>query len=379
MAYPRLAILCDFPEENWPSMDLVAEMLIKELQAPPDREIRAHRVCPPFRQRVNRLPLLSGRPGVSNADRLINRLWDYPRYLRPRIGEFDLFHVCDHSYAQLLHTLPVNRTGVFCHDLDAFSCILEPQREARPRWFKMVARHILRGFLKAAVVFHTTSAIRRQIEKHGLFDPARLVQAPLGPAPEFTPEPPDPDPADPLVKTQVRHDPFLLHVGSCIPRKRIDILLEVFAAVRGRYPRLRLVQVGGQFTAEQRVQIETLKIGEDVIQLRGLERSTIAMLCRRAALVCHPSEAEGFGIPIVEALACGSIVVASDIPALREVGGEAVHYCPVGEVDNWTETVCQFLADPAMSPSRECRLARARHFSWKRHAQIILEAYQRLR
>jgi glycosyltransferase involved in cell wall biosynthesis len=379
MEYPRLAVLCDFPEENWPSMNLVAEMLLKELQAQPAREVHVERICPPFRRRVNCLPVLRRRPVVLNADRLLNRFWDYPRYLRPRAREFDLFHLCDHSYAQLVHTLPADRTGVFCHDLDTFNCILEPQREPRPRWFRAMTRHILRGFLKASVIFHTTSAVRRQIEKHGLFDPGRLVQAPLGPAPEFALEPPDPDPADQRLKAEVSRSPFLLHVGSCVPRKRIDILLEVFAAVRARYPRLRLVQVGGQFTAEQRAQLETLKIGEAVLQHRGLERSTIAMLYRHAALVVQPSEAEGFGIPIIEALACGAMVVASDIPALREVGGDAVECCPVGKIDYWTETIDQFLADPTTAPSREIRLARAQHFSWKKHAQTILEAYQRLR
>src|SRR5262249_48681405 len=154
----------------------------------------------------------------------------------------DLFHVVDHSYAQLLHGLPAERSGVFCHDLDTFRCLLQPEQEPRPRWFRLATRHILRGLQKAAVVFHTTTAVRREIERRGLLAPARLVQAPPGVAPEFTPEPTHPDSAADFLAV-LGDAPFLLHVGRCVPRKRLDVLLDVFAAVRAHYPELRLVQV----------------------------------------------------------------------------------------------------------------------------------------
>src|SRR5206468_3095008 len=114
----------------------------------------ATEVRPPFRNRLRRL---AGASGVArNADRLLNRMWDYPRYARGRVCDFDLFHVCDHSYSQLVHRLPAARTGVYCHDLDTFRCLLEPAAEPRPRWFRAMARHILRGMQKAAVVFYST-------------------------------------------------------------------------------------------------------------------------------------------------------------------------------------------------------------------------------
>ena len=63
-----------------------------------------------------------------------------------------------------------------------------------------------------------------------------------------------------------------------------------------------------------------------------LDRATLAAVYRRSALVLLPSEREGFGLPVLEALACGTPVVASDIDALREVGGDAVRYCPAEDV-----------------------------------------------
>jgi glycosyltransferase involved in cell wall biosynthesis len=153
----------------------------------------------------------------------------------------------------------------------------------------------------------------------------------------------------------------------------------VVAAVRAQHPAIRLVQVGGSFTAPQREQIERLHLGEAITQLRGLERRTIAALYRQAQLVLQPSEAEGFGLPVLEALSCGSTVVASDLAMLREVGGPAVLYCPVGAVEAWTETVCRVLADPSTAPDRAARLAQAAKFSWAAQAQTILQGYRNLR
>jgi len=370
----RLAVLCDLPEENWPSMDLVAEMLLAQLHANHAREVQATCVCPRMKRRVSLLPVLGNRPALVNADRLLNRLWDYPQHLRGRVWDFDRFHVADHSYAQLVHHLPAERTGVFCHDLDTFRCLLEPQQEPRPRWFRRMMRHVLGGLQKAAVVFHSTTEVRRRIEHWGLVDPARLVQAPYGTSPEYVPEADGDERPTGLVPRR----PFVLHVGSCIARKRIDVLLGLFAVARAQRPELVLVQVGGEWTAHQQAQIDRLGIGDAVRQQRGLDRRSLAMLYRRAALVVQPSEAEGFGLPVIEALACGSTVVASDIPVLREVGGPAVVHCPVGDIGCWAETVCRLLDDPAAAPDRGARLAQAGRFSWASHARTILEAYQRL-
>jgi glycosyltransferase involved in cell wall biosynthesis len=366
----RLALLFDYTEEGWPSMDLVAEMLLRGLAEDPALGLCPERVCPPFRRRATRLPLLGRRGAAFNLDRVLNRHWDYPHHIKRRRPEFDLFHVCDHSYAQLIHKLPPERSGVYCHDLDAFRCLLEPQREPRPRWFRALAQRCLAGLQKAAVVFHSTLAVRRLIEAHGLIDPGRLVHAPYGIAEEFHAN----GVALPLVD-----GPFLLHVGSCIPRKRIDVLLDVFAALRPRVPGLRLVKVGADWSSAHQEQIERLGLGNALVARSGVTREEIAALYRSASAVLLTSEAEGFGLPIIEALACGAAVVASDLPALREAGGCAAVYCPVGDVAAWVDAVGRVLADPASAPPQATRLIWARQFSWAAHARTVAGAYRRLR
>jgi glycosyltransferase involved in cell wall biosynthesis len=373
----RLAVVRDYPEEGWPSMDLAGEMLLQELGGGIAGPLQAREICPPFRRRAGRLPLLGPHPMAFNADRLVNRFWDYPRHLWRRRGDYDLFHVVDHSYAHLVHDLPARRTGVYCHDLDTFRCLLEPHRDPRPRWFRALVRRALAGLQRAAVVFHSTQIVRREIERHRLVDPAHLVCAPYGVSPEFTPDAADPEPL-PAPVAALAGAPFLLHVGSCIPRKRIDVLLDVFAAVRRQVPGLRLVKVGCDWSRAQRERIDRLGLAADIVPLHGLSRCEIAALYRAAAVVLLPSEAEGFGLPVIEALACGGRVIASDLPVLHEVGGAAAVYCPVGDVAAWAEAVSRLVTDPAAAPERAARLAQASRYTWASHARVIVEAYRRL-
>ena len=374
----RLAVICDLREENWPSMDLVAEKLVSSLATDYRSEIEVARLCPPLRARFTRVPVFSRSRQAFNADRLFNRLYDYPRFLSERVRSFELFHVCDHSYANVVHKLPGHRTGVFCHDLDTFRSILEPDLEPRPRWFREMARHILGGMQKAAVVFYTTAVVRAQIERHGLVDSERLVQARYGVAPEFNTTSAALEPSVSELLQPLCGAPFLLHVGSCIPRKRIDVLLDVFAAARRMRPELKLLQIGGQWSAEQSGQLARLGLENVVRQAPRMTHAEIAQLYRMAALVLMTSEAEGFGLPVVEALSCGSVVVASDIPVFREVGGPAVVFCPLGNLKLWSEKIHALLEHSDAEPARANRLAWAAQFSWAEHTRRIVSAYERL-
>jgi glycosyltransferase involved in cell wall biosynthesis len=373
----RLCILADPPGEGWPSMDLVAEMLERGLthlvDGPRFREVT--RVAPSLPRLVRRLPKVGTRGAAFNVDRMLTRFGLYPlEALRQRSGA-DLFHVADHTYAQLVHALPAGRTGVYCHDIDAFRSLVEPEKHARPAWFRAMARVQLSGMQRAAVVFHSTLAVREELLRHGLIEASRLVHAPYGTAPEFTPGGETPLPRE---VASLGGRPYLLHVGSSAPRKRMDVLFAVFAQVRRRFPELRLVQQGGALTPALREQVESLGIGEALVQPPKQERSGLAALYRNARLVLMTSDAEGFGLPVVEALACGAPVLASDIPPFREVGGDAVTFCARGDVDAWSEAVIRHLEHQQASSSREVRLKVAARYSWKAHAETLRDAYLRL-
>lgn len=361
----RLCVLHDFLEEGWPSMELTASMLVDAVGRRPDLGLAAASLRPRFVRIATRLPGVGRGRLAQNADRLLNRRWTYPRALGGIGDRFDLFHVADHSYAHLVHHLPAGRAGVYCHDLDTFRCVLEPARDPRPRWFRAIAADALEGLRRAAVVFHNTAAVGEELLGHGVVPRSRLVHAPFGPAAEFRPDGP----------AASEGGPYLLHVGSCIPRKRVDVLVEVFARARRVLPSLRLVQVGGSWPPAVRARIDELGLAPAVRQERGVTRERLASLYRGAALVLQPSDAEGFGLPVLEALACGAAVVASDLPALREVGGAAVTYRRPGDVTGFADAVSSLLERGAERPPRADRLAQAALFSRDRHGETVAGAY----
>jgi glycosyltransferase involved in cell wall biosynthesis len=375
--YHRLAILTDFPEEGWPSMDLCGEMLLDGLPRQRPFGLEVARLCPPFRRLATRLPAVGGRQAAFNLDRLLNRFIFFPRHARRAVQRFDLFHVADHSYGQLVHALPAARTGVYCHDFDPFRCLFDKHAEPRPDWFRAMSRRILDGLTKAAVVFHSTNAVAEDIKGTGLIDPGRLVRAPYGVSREFTCGTTQ-SAVNPPWLADLDGQPWVLHVGSCIARKRIGVLLDVIAAIRETVPEVRLLKVGGEWTGDHRRQIERLGLATAITHVTGLQRAELAETYRRASVVVIPSEAEGFGLPVIEALACGAAVVASDIPALREAGGTAAMYAPVADVEAWSSLVAKLLTQPSAAPSRTDRLAWAGQFTWTAHAEIIARAYHRL-
>jgi glycosyltransferase involved in cell wall biosynthesis len=381
MTLPRVAVICDFLEEKWPSMDLVGEMLFTHLQADHSEFIAATRICPSMRRRLTLIG--NGAGSLFNADRFLNRFWDYPQWLRRRKAEFDLFHIVDHSYGQLVHRLPASRTVVTCHDLDAFRCIVDSRHNSRSRLFKAMTRHVLSGFCKAARVTCDSDATRDELLAHGLFPPGRMVVIPNGVHPDFGP---DPDPladaeAAPLLGPASTNAIDILHVGSTIPRKRIDVLLRIVAEVRKEFKEARLIRVGGDFTAAQQGLIRRLELAESVIVLPFLQRSVLAAIYRRAALLLLPSESEGFGLPVVEAMACGTPVVASDLPVLREVGGKAAAYCPVADVPSWSASCVELLYEKHEQPDRwsvrrTAGIAQAAKYSWAEYTKRMVALYQ---
>lgn len=381
----RLAVICDYADENWPSMDLVAEMLLENLGAHHAATIRATGIRPNTNRRAGRFPGMRRADFANNADRLMNRFWDYPRHLKKRREEFDLFHILDHSYAQLVHELPRERTIVTCHDLDTFRCVLEPDLEPRSKAFVLITKKILDGLRQAAWVTCDSMATRAELLKHQVVPAERTVVIPNGVHPTCSPEPDVlADEQATLLLGPLSDDVIdVLHVGSTIERKRIDVLLQVFAAIRKEFPKARLLRAGGEFTSEQMKFVEQLGLAEAILVLPTLARPVLSAVYRRAALLLQPSDREGFGLPVIESLACGTPVIASDLEVLREVGGDAAVYCPVSDINTWSETAISLLHERREQPQqwdfrREAGFVQASKFTWTEYATRMVALYRDL-
>jgi glycosyltransferase involved in cell wall biosynthesis len=376
----RVAILADYLEEEWPSMDLVADMLYEHLRREHAATVEATLVRPPMPRRLTRLPLVAAPAKASILDRALARQWDYPRALGAIRGRFDVYHVVDHTYAHLVHALPADRTVVTCHDVDAFRSVLQPEDEQRSAPYRWMSARILAGLRLAAHVPCDSESTRDALVSLAGFPQDRLSVIANG---TDTAQWQDTDALADLEAARLlgpRQGVELLHVGSTIPRKRIDILLDVFAAVKAERKDARLIRVGGPFTAEQRVRARELGILDAVVVLPFVDRATLAAVYRRAALTLLPSEREGFGLPLVESLASGTPMVATDIPVLRELGGDAVSYCPLEDIVQWAIAILALLAERDRLPERwrlrrAAGVARASDFSWSHYAARLVGIY----
>lgn len=374
----RVGVVCDLREEGWHSMDLIADMLMETLPEVAGSEIVATRLRPAMVPRWSRLPLVGSTAGAKLGDRLTSRLWDYPRWLAPQARGFDLFHIVDHSYAHLVRVLPVEKTIVTCHDLDAVEAALRESRNLLDP-ARLLASRILEGLARAAHIACVSQATRGELVATGRVRPERVSVVYEGVHPSCSPD------ASPRWDGEIaeRLGPGgleILHVGSTIPRKRIDVLLHVLRGIRDTFSTVRLLRVGGALTPAQRELAATLGVTDAIVELPFMERPALAALYRRASLVVLPSEREGFGLPIVEAMACGTPVVASAIPALQEIGGTAATYCPAGEIDRWIHTVTELLQQKQHDANgwerrRQAGIASAARFDWRTYAAEMTQRY----
>ncbi len=129
---------------------------------------------------------------------------------------------------------------------------------------------------------------------------------------------------------------YFLYVGNGLPHKNIDILLKALDGMEGR---LRCVGVKEEFA--ERLLAETPAVRDRVEFLQQVDDEMLLNLYRSAAALLLPSMAEGYGYPPLEAMACGTPAIVSDIPVLRETTGGFARYCQPGDVASWRQAMSQ--------------------------------------
>jgi glycosyltransferase involved in cell wall biosynthesis len=168
---------------------------------------------------------------------------------------------------------------------------------------------------------------------------------------------------------------FVLAVGTLEPRKNLPRLVAAYSSLdEAEQARHRLVVVGatGWQTGETLDALRSL--GERCEMLGYVSDAALAELYRRCAVFCYPSLGEGFGLPVLEAMAAGTAVVTSQISSLPEVGGDAVEYVDPYEVTSIAAGLRAVLDDESHRAGLAARAqARAGEFSWERFAAVVLE------
>jgi len=176
--------------------------------------------------------------------------------------------------------------------------------------------------------------------------------------------------------------PYALFVGNVMPHKNLPRLVEAFAALRARRPFRLVIRGGGrpEHVAALRARIDALGVGADVDWQPWASDDELLALYRGARMLVLPSLYEGFGLPALEAMACGTPVVVSRVASLPEVVGDAAVFVDPADVSSIADGIARLLSDEGLAKDLARRgPARARLFSWERtarHVQAVLHAVE---
>jgi len=173
----------------------------------------------------------------------------------------------------------------------------------------------------------------------------------------------------------------VLYVGSELPRKNLKTLLEALYLLRRNIPYVRLLKVGSpgseRFRAETKTVITELTLNESVFFFDTVPDQDLPYFYSAADIYVCPSFLEGFGFPVLEAMACGTPVVTSNTSSLPEVAGDAALLVDPYEAEAIAAAMRRVLEDPDLAADlRQRGLERARQFTWERTAHQILSVYR---
>ncbi len=174
--------------------------------------------------------------------------------------------------------------------------------------------------------------------------------------------------------------PYILYVGARRGYKNFASLVTAFSKSRARKAGIRIVCVGGESrSAEEAAQLAELRIAPAEISQMSVSDRKLAELYRNALCLVCPSLYEGFGLPSLEAMACGCPVICSEVGSLPEVVGDAATLFDPIRNDDLTGLIDEVVFSPGRQDAmRSSGLDRARNFSWERCALQTIQGYDRL-
>jgi len=307
------------------------------------------------------------RTGLRTDQPLSRIAWE--QFLQPiaaRQSHLDLFHVM--AYVSPLVAVTPNVVTV--HDL---SFLRTPERF---RFANRTYLSLLTGLScqRARRVIAVSQHTKKDVMKVFGLPPEKIDVVYSGLDPQFA-RPPDSE----LEAFRQRHglpEKFILYLGTIEPRKNLSTLIRAYAKVRP--PGVKLVCVGGRGWMYQDVfqTVEELRLSRDVIFPGFLPDDDLPFWYSAAKVFVYPSSYEGFGLPVIEAMACGVPTITTDASSLPEAAGDAALLVPPDDSAALAEALAHLLREETLQAELvERGLRHAAQFTWQRAAKETVQVY----
>ena len=308
-------------------------------------------------------------------ERVMDALWhqlNVPIPIDLLTGPLDIFHAPDFALPRVFHGVSL----ITIHDL-AF--LIRPEC-ADERLRVYLERVVPRSVERAKVIITDSENTRNDVICLLDADPERVFVVPGGVDPSFAP-------ADESEVHQVRctygiHHPYILVVGVIEPRKNIPRLVDAYGRFRvrtGTSHRLVIAGKDGWLSDESHREAERSPFSEDIMFTDYVPEEQLAALYTGADVFAWPSLYEGIGLPVLEAMACGTVVACSNTSSLPEYAGDAALLFSPEDPEAIATALESACGDPILrSDLRHRGIERAAMFSWSRSGQRLVDLYQRV-
>lgn len=308
-------------------------------------------------------------PGGPKWKKLFVRGVRYPLLVRKIARrEKGMLHVLDHSYAHLCRHHP--RAIVTCHDIAEYR-VSQLTGTQFKRW-----QHRVEGMRSALHVIADSENTAKDVKELLGIPEERVSVVYLGVDSIFRPHSRE----SALLKFPQLGGPELkiLHVGGNIRRKNLPVLIEALGRLKKAGVPFSFVKVGKPFFEDQERLLRENGVDQHLIHLGFCDGQDLPLIYSLCDVFVFPSTYEGFGLPILEAQACGTPVILSDSSCMAEVGREAALYFPANEPEKLVEAILQVRNESVRKDLIAKGLENATHFTWDVHAQRLLEVYHKV-